>query len=283
MPRLIITAGSLPGLTLLALRAGPMTTEQLNERFTRNVAPQLVEEGLATYCGEYYRITEAGRAAYPLRNPLAAPKAPLAIAEEPEMPRTNCINRPDVLKAIMETGAAGIQRAALIEKFGGQEAESAIANHLVHLKKAFAIVTPTRGHLVATEHYKPEQVVLPPTSKTSSPAPLSAPADQPQVSETTAAAGTTEMLPSAPAESKEVLVPVAPAAPARADSLASAIVTLANNDIVELETVDGLEIAIFNTGRLVMESEDGIVEMSKEVVEELRRYLGLFIGEAASV
>lgn len=340
MKALVITTDSLPGRTLMALRAGAMTTEQLNERFATNVAPQLVARGLAEFTGEYYLITEAGRAACPLRNPLAAPglpkPAPAKITiKESEMSKAKPITRQEVLEAIQAAGVAGITRKALLEKFGG---DTCVDVHVYMLNSAKAIYKPEKGLLVAATFPRPdgaatEMVVMKPTAaqdpapkkpakpsrseigrmgrsksswdrapavdpkKTSPfqdeaqteqrpPAPASALADQPQVSEITAAASQAEILrPQQPAESEVAPVPApAPAAPAQEGSLLDRLrVAMANTDIVELGTIDGLEIAIYNTGRLVMESGDGIVEMSKEVVHELRRFLSRYAEEAASV
>ena len=68
-----ITHDSPMGRTLLALRAGPMTSGELNERFQGGFAStQLNRLGLVTRTEDLWVITDAGRAACPLRNPLAA-------------------------------------------------------------------------------------------------------------------------------------------------------------------------------------------------------------------
>lgn len=76
-----ISANTAMGRLLLALRAGGMTAAQLAERFGGNSGiSQLVRAGLVTGDADGYRLTDAGRAACPLRNPLAArvPSAPTA-------------------------------------------------------------------------------------------------------------------------------------------------------------------------------------------------------------
>lgn len=67
------SANSREGKTLLALRAGPMTNGELYERFpSGHLVSTLVKAGLAESCDNGWRITDAGRAACPLRNPAVA-------------------------------------------------------------------------------------------------------------------------------------------------------------------------------------------------------------------
>lgn len=77
-----ITPDSPAGRVLLALRAGPMTSGELDERipgFNRETR-FLVTRGLVVrpkgLKGGYWTITDAGSAACPLRNPLAAKVTP---------------------------------------------------------------------------------------------------------------------------------------------------------------------------------------------------------------
>lgn len=63
-----ITAGSINGRVLLALRAGPIAYSELAERFGYRLplAP-LLRAGLIVCTDDTYRITDAGRAACPFR------------------------------------------------------------------------------------------------------------------------------------------------------------------------------------------------------------------------
>ncbi|MGE5621490.1 MAG: hypothetical protein ACM3VY_00540 [Candidatus Bathyarchaeota archaeon] len=279
------TADSLEGRTLLALRAGSgMTAEELNERFDYyHAAPALMRWGLVEKAGGYYRLTAAGRAACPYRNPLAAPKAAPAIPMQHHREET-MVTKNEIETLIKSAGAQGRTRAELFARFGAPA-----DTHVARLTKEGAVFKPTKGVIVHNDYYvekKDDLVVLQPTTGTSSPAPASAPADQPQVSETTAAAGQAEpILPlQGPAKSKEVPVPEAVPAPAeRGDSIMRAVIDLATTPFVEIDSTDGLEIAVFNTGRLIMYGEGGGVDLSREVVQALRRYLGLFTEETVSV
>ena len=67
------SVNSREGKTLLALRAGPMTNGELYERFpSGHLVGALAKVGLAESCDNGWRITDAGRAACPLRNPAVA-------------------------------------------------------------------------------------------------------------------------------------------------------------------------------------------------------------------
>lgn len=69
----VITQDSLMGRTLLALRAGPMTSGELTERFPGGFAiTQLSQLKMVQRTDDLWVITDAGRVACPLRNPLAA-------------------------------------------------------------------------------------------------------------------------------------------------------------------------------------------------------------------
>jgi len=147
-----LTADSLAGRALLALRRGPHTAGLLDELggSLSSYLPLLLKAGLAVKDdGEYRIITEAGRTACPFRNPLAA------TAAEPEkftMPKGEAkMTRQQVLAAIQAAGAAGTTRKALIEKFGCTE--SNIDNHIMFLNRAQpAVITkPRPGVVVAVE------------------------------------------------------------------------------------------------------------------------------------
>ena len=145
-----ITADSGAGRLLLALRRGPHSAGLLEEAGCSTVhLPLLLKDGLAVKDDGEYRITEAGRAACPFRNPLAAKAAEL---EKFTMPKGETkMTRQQVLAAIQAAGSAGTTRKALIEKFGCSE--SNIDNHIMLLNRAQpAVITkPRPGYLVAVE------------------------------------------------------------------------------------------------------------------------------------
>lgn len=89
MPVKPLSLESLEGRTLLALRAGPMNVGEINARIKSSLPGSLIKAGYVVLTGDYYRITAAGRAACPYRNPLAAPGAvqPCMINKEIDMPR----------------------------------------------------------------------------------------------------------------------------------------------------------------------------------------------------
>lgn len=139
-----ITADNTEGRVLLALRAGPMTPGEVHGRVNTSVPSSLIKSGLVVQDSSYYRITEAGRAACPFRNPLAAPKGQPAY-QEPNMARENVVTRQQVLAVIKDAGAAGIAKSEIVQKFSHLVAENAITSHLVMLKKDGAITSLTRG------------------------------------------------------------------------------------------------------------------------------------------
>lgn len=81
-PKTGITSDSPAGRVLQALRAGPMTNGELDERFpgrhVSHILGILARAGLARKDGQqgWWQLTDAGRTACPLRNPLAAVVTP---------------------------------------------------------------------------------------------------------------------------------------------------------------------------------------------------------------
>lgn len=148
-----ITADNVDGRTLLALRAGPMTPGEISARVGGSVSRWLIKAGYVEESDCYYRLTDAGRAACPLRNPLAAPGnvRPAIYVPETDMSRNNCITRQQVLAAIVEAGAAGCSPKSLIERF--ECSDQVIYNHVLSLdkKKPPVIFKPERGRIVASQ------------------------------------------------------------------------------------------------------------------------------------
>lgn len=155
-----LTAQSYEGRVLVALRAGPLANSAVVERFGSSSAlTSLIKAGYVQRAdgdeGSEYRITEAGRAACPYRNPLAAPGAVRPITEkEAPMPREKGLTRNDVLNAILSTGAHGITRAALAEQFDCVGVEGRIDMHLTKLlrEQPCLIARPRPGFLIAASH-----------------------------------------------------------------------------------------------------------------------------------
>lgn len=148
-----ITADNVDGRTLLALRAGPMTPGEVAARVGASVSRWLIKAGYVEDGDCYYRLTDAGRAACPLRNPLAASGVvqPAIYKPETDMSRNNCITRQQVLAAIVEAGAAGTSPKSLIERFACSE--QVIYNHILSLdkQKPPVIYKPERGRIVASQ------------------------------------------------------------------------------------------------------------------------------------
>jgi hypothetical protein len=148
-----ITADSRLGIVLLALRAGSMTADQLSERWpTGHAVSDAVRAGLVEVVGGGYRLTEAGRVAVPLRNPLAAPGMVRPITESMENAmREPKLSRQQVLAVVKEAGATGISKADIVAKLDHLAPENAITSHLVILKKDGEIDNPSRGIWVASD------------------------------------------------------------------------------------------------------------------------------------
>lgn len=151
-----IVANSAEGRVLLALRAGPMESSEFHERWpTAGTQPaaKLIGRGLVEKTGNTYRLTEAGRAACPMRNPLAAAGVvrPVTQPIEDSMPKEHIITRQQVLAAITEAGAAGTTPKALIERFDC--ADSVIYNHINMLSKTLpaVIYKPEKGRVCAVQ------------------------------------------------------------------------------------------------------------------------------------
>lgn len=149
-----ITASSLEGRALLALRAGPMTIGEVNERLGASLPRCLLTAGLVEATADGYRLTGAGLTACPYRNPLAAPGVVKPYTLETDMSRENPVTRQQVLAAIVEAGPAGMTRQALLERFGCPETN--LDNRIMHLNKQTqaVIVKPAKGRFVAVEYWK---------------------------------------------------------------------------------------------------------------------------------
>lgn len=148
-----ITVDNVDGRTLLALRAGPMTQSELAARNGQGPSRWLIKDGYITQDDSFFRLTEAGRAACPYRNPLAKPGVvpPATYKPEIDMSRETVVTRQQVLAVIKEAGAAGISKLDLATRFEHLVHENAITSHLVMLKKDGTVSNPSRGTWVATD------------------------------------------------------------------------------------------------------------------------------------
>lgn len=240
-----ITADSRLGIVLLALRAGPMTPDQFAERWpTGHNLAEAVRLDLAEKAGDEYRLTEAGRAAVPLRNPLAATVAPAIHSPEVfTMPKGETrITRDQVLAAIKEAGSAGINRKQLLERFGCSE--SNMDNHLMNLAKMHAIFRPKPGHCVAAG------LVY---DGASEPEAQPAPADE----------FAFELTPAAAAEPEEV------------EQIEVTAVGDRRGPVVITDAED-LDIGMFSSGRLEISVGRDTIIIEPGAMKKLRGFLGLF-------
>lgn len=247
-----LTADNNDGRVLLALRAGAMTTGEFSERGL-SVSGWLIKEGLVDPVDGGYRITEAGRSACPLRNPLAATVAPAIHSPEVfTMPKGETrITRDQVLAAIKEAGCAGINRKQLLERFVCSE--SNMDNHLMNLAKMHAIFRPKPGHCVAAG------LVYDGAAE-----PAAKPAAQ------------ADLIPEIPAESP-VVEPVAE--PDEIEVEIEQIEVTAVGDrrgpIVINDAAD-LDIGMFSSGRLEISVGRDTVVIEPAAMKKLRGFLGLF-------
>lgn len=240
-----ITADSRLGIVLLALRAGPMTPDQFGERWpTGHNLAEAVRLDLVEKVGDEYRLTEAGRAAVPLRNPLAAKAAPAIHSPEVStMPRGETrVTRDQVLDAIKEAGAAGINRKQLIERFGCSE--SNMDNHIMNLARLNAIFKPRPGHCVASYlEY--------------------APAAQPEAGPAVPADDFAFDL--TPVESDEI----------EAEEIEVTAVGDRRGPVI-ISDADDLDIGMFSSGRLEISIGRDTIVIEPGAMKKLRGFLGLF-------
>lgn len=276
-----ITTTNLEGRALLALRAGPMTTSELNERLGYSLPGWLLKAGYVVFADSAYRLTEAGRAACPYRNPLAAPGVvkPYTFKSEIEMSRDNVITRQQVLAAIVEAGAAGINKRHLVDRFPMVN-ENAITSHLVMLKKDGSINNPSLGLWVAV---------------TSQPTQQSGNADARRAGFSKAPAPEAPAItPSPDSPFKAALTSPSAIVSPMIDELAELIVEASHQEPIDvpaiperratpridIDTADDFEVGIYSDGTLTLEIDDGlqdaIVEFSPLALAKLRRFLGLF-------
>ena len=117
----VFTAETIEGRILLGMRAGAMETTACYERFPgfSQIIGGLARAGLVERGDDSYRLTAAGRAACPFRNPSAAkPAATAPIKEIQPMPATAGLTTARVLDRIIAAGPTGISPNDLAAEFG---------------------------------------------------------------------------------------------------------------------------------------------------------------------
>lgn len=187
-------ASSAIGRTLLALRAGQMTSGELDERFGRS-APltAMAKHGLVTGDADGWSITDAGRAACPLRNPLAAKTTPAPHAALPRITSGKLPTEPrchvstgdqsmnkkltavDQVRKLLAASPDGITRKDLIKQ--SALTETAVDNAIFNLTKSKEAFRPAYGIIASTQYCKPVDIVAPVPA---SPAPVAETPAQPE-------------------------------------------------------------------------------------------------------
>lgn len=289
---------------LRALRAGPLTREQAEERWVSGATElySLVRAGLAEKVGEEFRITPAGRAACPPVNPLLAAPA-LIKPKESAMP-LQCHSYKDVVAAIADAGPSGLTRKQLTDRFAADS--RADLNRIdAHIFYALTRIDPPAiakikpGHYVAAE-FAPE----PETVETKLRAairrittPATAAAGIPEEEVAKHARDYAEMIDFDLEAAQSVDLTAQPPILGEAASLAAvnkmpdALPKLgvspspnhapaSFSEDIELNDPDQVEFAIFSSGGLDMYTDQGNVTLGRDVLRKLRAFLGLF-AEAA--
>lgn len=272
-----ITADSREGRLLLALRRGPHEPGELAEQFGNlsGLQGQLMRAGLIAYDGDVYTLTEAGRAACPFRNPLAA--KPATPPEVFIMPKGEThVTRQQVLDVIIAGGPSGATRNALIEKFAGRATESAIEMHMskLHREVPAVVFKPKAGVLVGIQ-FKPADAA-------------------PEIAPETPSTATVQEKLDNTITVLSVVTGLKDAAEARVKELESRPVsypveTLDVEQITarpvvfdtDLEDPDSITFAIFSSGGLDIYTDQGTISLNGKVLNKLRAFLGLFVAEAA--
>jgi hypothetical protein len=291
------TAESSAGRVLLALRAGPTESQALNERFSffPSVIGELCRQRLVVKDGYEYRLTAAGRAACPLRNPPKEPKS-----TDPDAPETKehtmkqKVTEGDVYDAIRAAGSAGTTVKKLSFALG--VSDQTILNHVKRLASDPhpAVFRPRWGLLVSTSFKAAQE------TDSAADAALEAevakiereyndfkfyldpPAQEPETPRARAAAdGFVEALRESAKRRGMVAEPDRPEDTGSQTSCSQ----VSQNQQAWVEDIiitdpDMAEFAVFSSGGLDIYYEDSTVSMTAPVLRKLRDFLGLF-AEAA--
>lgn len=274
---------------LQALRApGGIDSMQAGERWpnagTRDLYA-LVRRGFAEKIDDTFFITEAGRAACPCRNPLAA-----TAATPPEvftMPKGETqVTRQQVLAVIVAGGAAGITRKGLIEKFSRRCTEQCIDMHITALNRQQppVIFKPKLGVMVGIEH-KPADVCHQDSTKSESQTALTATdaaqaqfapvaGETPQPGELAGPIGHDIHGTSLDVHHHEA-ADLPPASLAQQMAQIGGFIPTIVEDINVADPKD-VEFAIYSSGSMDMHFTDLSVTLQPPVLAKLRGFLGLF-------
>lgn len=267
-----ITADSREGRLLLALRRGPHEPGELAEQFGKlsGLQGQLMRTGLIAYDGDVYTLTEAGRAACPFRNPLAAKPATPEIFIMPK--GETKLTRQQVLAAIVEAGPAGISRAKLVEMFAHRVERNAVDNHIAKLFNDYpvGIFKPRHGHLVAIEFLSAFNAAETAQKSASTatdeliPEPLATdPSAAHDIHGVSLAVDHHEVADLPPASLAAQMAQIGGRLPAVVEDLT-------------IDDPDTTEFAIYSSGGMDIFTDDCAITLCAPVLNKMRRFLGLF-------
>ena len=271
-----ITRGSPEGRVLLALRGGPHERHELDGRFGTSVTASLFslsKRGLVESGDGTWRITAAGRAACPFRNPLLSGEAPCPTgqASQPEDPEEETMNDlqgttyKSVVSAIVSAGPAGLTRKQLAEQFGaGTRKETTRLD--AHVSYALRQSPPAIAKL-APGHYV-GAVYMP--VKPGEEAPKAVAKAKPRVKAEKYPAPVFAEAAAAPAPSPAPSGQE-PQTPQEPQALLPGFYGRLRIDDPGL-----LEFAVFSTGSFELHTEFGVISMSQAAMRKLRAFLGLF-------
>lgn len=258
-----IAADSREGRLLLALRRGPHEPGELAEQFGNlsGLQGQLVRAGLIAYDGDFYTLTEAGRAACPFRNPLAAKPATPEVFIMPK--GETKLTRQKVLDAIVAAGPGGITRKALVDKFAHLVKANAVDNHILSLDNASipVVFRPERGLIVAVQFNDQQH------GETVAP----------KIAPETASTATDDWIPEPLATDP---VPAAPVVYAVENLDVEQITARPVVFDTELDDPDQVEFCIYSSGGFDMLTDQGTISLAAPVFKKLRTFFGI-LAEAA--
>lgn len=266
-----ITATSRDGRALLALRAGPMTAAELYDRVPAFSPSSLLRHGLIERLPEdCYRITAAGRAACPLRNPQAATVAPAPVAAvgtrhvKPDVLETKEVSvktrnpaqgkdqgPSDQVRALLERHPEGIARKEIIRRTS--LSESRVDNAIANLIRVGEARRTGYGHIAPCDGGKRVEAAM------AAPAAGLPPPDADAVADHFAGVGKMVETATGPAAQ--------PANPVVSDSLTTASTS---GDAVPLE----IEFALYDGGRLAIIGGDELMILPPKDTRRLGYFLG---------
>lgn len=256
--------------TLQALRAGPLTSMEMTERwpFGTLYAAEMRRVGLVEQVEDEWRITPAGRAACPFRNPQAATAAAPEIFTMPKGEAR--LTHQQVLAAIRAAGPDGLGRAELVAEFSHLASEQSVDMHLVALGRAQPAVVfkPMRGQFVAIEHRGADAEIGQKTASTATDdwEPESLATDPPGAVDVHGV--------SLAVEHHEAVGLPTPSLAAQMAQIGGALPAIVED--IRLNDPDTVEFAIYSSGGLDIFSEDCAITLDRPVLAKLRGFLGLF-------